>query len=324
MSFYFLMCSERSGSNFISKLLNGHKNICGPSTKHIINPVARNIFRYGDLSKERNWEELLKDIHQLISVDFSIWRRKFSYDDLKALSAPGDIKSLIQNIFLEEAYANGKQHVFIKENHVYEFFSFLLNYFPESKYVYQTRDPRDMALSWKKSPVHAGGVVNAARQWKHDQQQSLKNYHLLKNYGQAHFVKYEDLTANNEVEIKIIIDFLGIPFDDNIFEFHYDEITQKNAGMQEAWRNLSKGVISNNSQKYVKGLTENEIKSIEKICWYEMKHLEYSPEFSEEDLVQYSDEFLDYLSREELSEIALRRSPGVIDNMKAKARFYQR
>lgn len=324
MSLFFLMCSERSGSNFISKMINGHNNICGPSTKHIINPVARNLFRYGNLSEGKNWDALLGDIHRLISVDFSIWKKNFSLEELKKLSAPGDIKSLIQNVFLEEALANGKQHVFIKENHVYEFLPFLLTYFPESKFVYQTRDPRDMALSWKKNSDHPGGVVKAARQWKQDQQQSLKNYHLLANQGKAHFVRYEDLTANNKVEIRKILDFLGVPFDQGIFEFHKDEITQKNAGMQKAWNNLSKGVISDNSRKYLKDLTENEIKAIEKICLHEMKHLGYTPEFSDTDLSAISDDWLEEINREELSEIELLRSPGVEQNMKAKARFYQR
>jgi len=324
MSLFFLMCSERSGSNFISKLLNGHKNICGPSTKHIINPVARNLFRYGDLSEEKNWEELLEDIHRLMSVNFSIWRKSFSYEELKNLTVPGDIKSLIQNIFLEEALASGKQHVFIKENHVYEFLPFLLTYFPESKFVYQTRDPRDMALSWKKNSDHPGGVVKAARQWKQDQQQSLKNYHLLKGQGKAHFVKYEDLTANNEHELKKILNFLGIPFDEGIFNFYKDEITQKNAGMQKAWNNLSQGVIVNNSRKYLKDLLPDEIKAVEKICFFEMKHLGYVPEFSEYDLIAVTEDWLETLNQQEISDVELNRSEGVKANMDAKKNFYQR
>ena len=91
MSMFFLMCSERSGSNFIQKLLNGHNNICGPSTKHIINPVARNLFRYGDLTQKQNWDELLIDIHRLISISFSIWKKEFSLDDLHTLAPIGDI-----------------------------------------------------------------------------------------------------------------------------------------------------------------------------------------------------------------------------------------
>src|SRR5699024_6329855 len=121
-----------SGSNFVTKLLNGHSNICGPSTKHIINPLARNLFRYEPVEKEKNWDELLKDIYRLLNVSFSIWERSFSLEELKTEVPAGNVKKLIQYIFNEEAKANGKKQVFIKENHVYEFLPFLLYNFPEA------------------------------------------------------------------------------------------------------------------------------------------------------------------------------------------------
>ncbi|MGF2733405.1 sulfotransferase family protein [Marinobacter sp. DUT-1] len=324
MAFFFLMCSERSGSNLISKLMNGHENICGPSTKHIINPVARNLFRYGDLSDTENWKTLLSDIERLLSVEFSFWKRNFSFEDLENISPVGDIKSLIQNIFLEEARANGKQHLFVKENHVYEFLPFLMTNFPEAKFVYQVRDPRDMALSWKKNSDHPGGAVQAAHQWKKDQQQSLKNHHLLATMGKSHFVRYEDLTSNSEHEVKRILDFLGVPFDQKIFEFHKDEITRKNARMQKAWGNLEQGVISNNSQKYKSELASDEILAIESICRFEMKHLGYELENSFSALESVSKEWLEELQERELREVILDRSDGVKENMAAKTVFYQR
>lgn len=324
MSINFLMCSERSGSNFISKFLNGHSNICGPSTKHIINPVARNLFRYGDLTDKENWNALLIDIHQLMSVDFSVWKKNFQLEDLNLLAVAGDIKSLIQNIFMEEARANGKQHVFIKENQVYEFLPFLLIHFPDSKFVFQTRDPRDMALSWKKNKDHFGGVVRAARQWRQDQQQSLKNYHLLKELGKAHFVKYEELTANSELEIRKILDFLGIPFDPSVFDFHKDEITQRNSSMQSAWENLGKGVITNNSRKYLDELSVEEIIAIEKICFFEMNHLGYESSHSLEELNIITEAELDDLDCREIQTLQYILSPGVEGNIRAKKTFYNR
>jgi hypothetical protein len=318
------MCSERSGSNFISKLLNGHNNICGPSPKHIINPVARNLFRYGDLLKDENWDELLNDIEFLLSVDFSVWKKSFTKKDLASLAVKGDIKSLIQNIFMEEARENGKQNVFIKENHIYEFLPFLLIYFPEAKFVYQTRDPRDMALSWKKNLGHPGGVINAAKQWKKDQQQNSKNYYVLNKQGRAHFLRYEDLTANSEQELKWLVDFLGLPFDEGIFDFHKDEITQKNASMLEAWNNLSQGVMTDNSRKYLNELSTDEIKAIEKICWFEMKHLGYEPEFSYKELADVTDESLEEFHQKEVDSMELCQSEGVKANILAKSQFYQR
>jgi len=324
MSIFFLMCSERSGSNFITKLLNGHNNICGPSTKHIINPVARNLFRYGDISKQDNWDELLIDMHRLISVDFSIWKKSFTIDNLKALAPVGDIVSLIKNIFSEEAKANGKQHVFIKENHVYEFLPFLLLNFPEAKYIYMVRDPRDMALSWKKNTDHPGGVVKAAKQWQKDQQNTLKNYRELKNIGKAYLIKYEDLISDSDKYIKEIIDFLGLPYDENIKNFHQDELTQKNATMQKAWNNLSKEIIKNNKKKYLNELTQEEIQIIEKICYFEMIHLGYEPENIKDKLDIISDKKIEEFNQYELETLKYKRSEGVKLNMEAKKNFYEK
>ncbi len=324
MSISFLMCSERSGSNLIVKLMNGHSNVCGPSTKHIINPVARNLFRYEDIRKEENWTDLLNDICNLMNVEFSVWKKSFSLDELQKLAPRGDIALLIKNIFLEEAKANGKQHVFIKENQVYEFLPFLLINFPEAKYIYQVRDPRDMALSWKKNADHFGGVVKAATQWQKDQQSTLKNYNELRKVGKAHFVKYEDLIENPESAARDICEFLGIPYEDSILEFYKDDVTQKNASMQKAWSNLSKAVLRGNKKKYEAELSRDEIMAIEKICRFEMTCLGYNTEFSMDELNLVSDEYIRLLEKQEEGNIEVNRSSGVSMNMEAKKRFYQR
>lgn len=324
MSMSFLMCSERSGSNLIVKLLNGHSKICGPSTKHIINPVARNLFRYEDISNEDNWKSLLIDINNLMSVEFSVWEKSFSLDELQELAPRGEISLLIKNIFLEEAKANGKQHVFIKENQAYEFLPFLLINFPDAKYIYQVRDPRDMALSWKKNTAHSGGVVKAARQWQKDQQNSLKNYNELRKIGKAHFLKYEDLIENPKSATSDICDFLGFSYEDSILEFYKDDMTQKNASMEKAWNNLSKAVLKDNKKKYVDELSPKEIMAIEKICYFEMNHLGYNTGNTEDELRALSDEEVESMEQSEVNDMPMKRRPGVSMNMEAKKRFYQR
>lgn len=324
MSMYFLMCSERSGSNLITKLLDGHSDICGPSTKHIFNPVVRNLFRYEPLSKAANWDALLQDIDRLMNVEFSVWRKTFSFDELVRLAPAGDVVALIRNIFQEEAKANRKKHVFVKENHVYEFFPFLLINFPNARYVYQTRDPRDMALSWKKSPNHQGGVVRAARQWQKDQQNSLKNFNELQKLGKACFLRYEDLISEPEKQMDEVVSFLGLEKENCHQDFHSNELTQTNAGMHEGWSNLSQGVISSNKGKYRKELSANELIVVEKICYYEMMYLGYEPENELQDLDQLTSEDIDFLDKIECRDIPYCRSKGVEANMKAKKIFYQR
>jgi hypothetical protein len=321
---FFLMCSERSGSNLITKLLDAHSSICGPATKHLINPVVRNLFRYEPLSAPRNWNALLVDIHRLMNVGFSVWKKSFSLDQLKQLAPAGDVVSLIRNIFNEEALAHGKQHVFIKENHVYEFFPFLLINYPEAGYVYQTRDPRDMALSWKNSPDHPGGIVRAAMQWKKDQQNSLKNYNDLKKLKKAYFVRYEDLISDPQRYTDELVSYFGLTTEVCHMKFHEQDLTRQNASMHGGWRNLSREVMSNNKEKYLKDLPEYEVKIVEKICYYEMKFLGYEPGFSRRELDLITSDEIHELNAFEMRNIPHRAGEGVKANMEAKKYFYQR
>lgn len=324
MSLFFLMCSERSGSNFITKLMNGHENICGPSTKHIINPVARNLFRYGDLSVEKNWLELLSDIDRLFNVAFSVWKTKLDMEIMRDLAPTGDVAALIRNIFLREAQAHGKQHVFVKENQVYEFFPLLQYYFPQTRYIYLTRDPRDMALSWKKNKDHPGGVVAAARQWRNDQVQNLKNYHILKLKERAYHLRYEDLIIDTEEECRKVCKTLGVPFDGNICNFYQDDWTRKNAKQVEAWCNLSRPVMSNNSKKYREELTRQEITAIESICLFEMRYFGYDPDVVFDEAKMLRNDEVEQIAAVEAASHPRKPADGVVANMEAKKRFYRR
>ncbi|MGD8747605.1 MAG: sulfotransferase [Balneolaceae bacterium] len=324
MSLSFLMCSERAGSNLITKILNAHSDICGPTTKHIVNPVARNLFRYEPIDEPGNWAVLLRDLNSLLNVDFALWESSFTVEKLSGMAPVGDIRMLVENIFYEEARQQDKNHVFVKENQVYEFLPFLMLHFPESKYVYQVRDPRDMALSWKKSPAHPGGVIKGARQWKKDQQQFLKNYNELRKRGKALHIKYENLIATTEEEIKRVLQFLGYAYEPEMMLFFTDSLTQKNAQQIKAWENLSKKVMSDNKKKYLIELSIEEISYIEKICGYEMCHLGYELENDLNNLEKISEEALDEFERYEGETIKCERSDGIKANMKAKREMYRR
>jgi hypothetical protein len=322
VQFSFLICSERSGSNLITRMLDAHSQICGPATKHLINPVARNAFRYEPLERPANWQALLDDIHALLNAEFSHWRQGFSLDDLRRLAEPGDVAGLIRKIFAAEAH--GKTQVFIKENQVYEFIAFLLIHFPEANYVYQVRDPRDMALSWKQNPGHPGGVCRAARQWQSDQQNSLKLYSELRRLGRARLVRYEELISEPERVLTEVLAMLGLTWEPGMLAFHESELTRANAGQQHAWANLDKAVMTGNSQKYRSELSPDEIRAIESICANEMRHLGYACEFDRSELDRFASEALPAFEKADAQAKAHAQPASVKANVEAKKRFYQR
>jgi hypothetical protein len=324
VDFSFLICSERSGSNLITRMLDAHSQVCGPATKHLINPVARNAFRYEPLERPANWQALLDDIGALLDADFSHWRRRFSPADLAALAAPGDLPALVRGVFAAEAAAHGKARVFIKENQVYEYIAFLLLHFPRANFVYQVRDPRDMALSWKRNPGHPGGVCRAARQWQADQQASLRLYGELRRLGRARLVRYEDLIAEPERVLGEVLAMMGLAWEPGMLAFHESELTRANAGQQHAWANLGKAVMADNRQKYRDALGADEIRAIEAICSTEMQLLGYACEHDPAELARFAAEVLPaFEPADTLAKVHVPPA-SVKANVEAKKRFYQR
>jgi|GEM_PF-5493465 len=95
-----------------------------------------------------------------------------------------------------------------------------------------------------------------------------------------------------------------------MMEFYKNDLTQKNAKKQKAWNNLSKGVMSNNKEKYKKQLSDREISLIEKICYYEMKYLSYEPQHSLATLNAISSEDVNKFADEESKRIEYNRTEG--------------
>ena len=74
MHFDFLICSERSGSNLIAKIMNAHTQVCGPFPSHILRIFTQNLYRYGDIRRDENWDSLLDDLAVYHQSIFAQWK----------------------------------------------------------------------------------------------------------------------------------------------------------------------------------------------------------------------------------------------------------
>ena len=316
----FLLCSERSGSNLITALLNAHDQISGPATKHLLNPLSRNFYRYMPFDEE-GWKAVIEDICTLFTADFSKWESTFTQEELLSNVQTGDLRGLIAYFYDKEAA--GRPVSFVKEIKVHEFFPFLMAFFPGAHYLYQIRDPRDVALSWKKSTSHKGGVVASSLQWKTDQQKYLLFSHLPGIAQNLTMVAYEALVKNPKQVLLPFLTSIGLEWDVGLLNFHSNTQTIANALNQSAWENLSKPVLADNTNKYERELTPDEAKMIERITYFEMLALGYTPRFTWEELVVISEREIQEFHKRETEELPYRPTKGVIENMAAKQRFYQ-
>ena len=277
MKFDFLISSERSGSNLITKLLDNHSKYCGPTPPHLLRVFYPVLDKYGDLKVDENWNNFVNVILDFFNSKIGVWQTQPSIDELLTLQ-PRKLATVVAYIYEVEAKNHDKEKVFIKEVRTYDFFNEIGNDFPGAKFIWLVRDPRDMALSWSKSPVHRGDIVRATKIWQTNQSETLKLHHQFPN--KILLVKYEDLIANQEKELIRICDFLNIDFEEGMVDYHKKKISQDNAVQTDNWKNLNKSIIKDNSKKYLKTLTNEQIQFIEYVCQHEMKKLEYDFEFS--------------------------------------------
>jgi len=324
LDFTFLICSERSGSNLITRMLDAHSQVCGPATKHLMNPVVRNAFRYAPLDDAAHWSALIRDVNALLGADFSRWRTSWSVEALRALAPAGDLPGLLRGVFEAEAAAHGKRQLFIKENQLHEFVAFLLLHFPQSRFVTLVRDPRDMALSWKGNAGHPGGVCRAARQWQADQQQALKLHHDLQRLGRSVLLRYEDLVQDPQTALQPALAMMGLAWEPGMLDFHTSELTRDNASRQAAWSNLGKALMRDNGGKYRSALSAEEICAVECLCRGEMLHLGYACDHDEPTLTRFHTQSLADFERADTAAKVHTPPSNVQANIEAKRRFYER
>jgi hypothetical protein len=279
MDFTFLMSSERSGSNLITKIMDSHTEYCGPSPTHLFRILLGNNLKYGSLNDDRNWEILLEDTIELYNTKIGVWRLPLEFNRLKSEISACSITDVLKFIYQSEAWANGKSKLFVKENNIYDFIYFLLTDFDDAKFVYLVRDPRDMALSWKLSPNLRGCVIRAGNTWKRDQTKYLKIFSCLKLKNRAILMRYEDLLTRPDYSLKRLCNFLGVQFENQLLAFRDSNLTAQNANSSADWRNLNKPLMTRNFNKYLLHLSEEEIKYIECLCAEEMDILGYRREF---------------------------------------------
>lgn len=145
--------------------------------------------------------------------------------------------------------------------------AFLLQTFPEARFVFQVRDPRDYLASAKaRGKVWLGNKFGSLRQalsiWREDQLGGLTALALLGS-ERVHLIRYEDLVADAAQTLGGVCRFLGLPFDPAMLEFHKTQGAAKLAVAGGPRENLARPLMTDNFRKYRKSLSRREIKAVE-------------------------------------------------------------
>ena len=246
---FFIIGSGRNGITLLATILNAHKEIVIPPEQFVL-PYAiirRYIFFFWKSSRwVKNVKSLISNTEKTIKWDI----------DVEDLNSNGkDISFLFNNIFntyIDKSKPNSKiwgDKSPLNTN----FIKYIYPEFPDAKYIFLIRDPRDVALSYQK---YLGSDSLRFGIWKWND--SVRSYDYLVRRTDVLLVKYENLVESPVSELSRITDFLNLTKDDSISSF---KVSADKMGVEEDshHQNLRKPISARSVGKWKKELSEKEL-----------------------------------------------------------------
>lgn len=207
---------SRSGTTLLKEMLDRHSQLAIPWESYFIPQLW-------DRHRDRpDRDEFLADVARLERV--ASWGLTPA-DVAAQLPERPSFAQAIQAIFKAYAVAHGKERFGDKTPAYMQRLDLLERAFPDAQYVHLVRDGRDAALSFvamRRKPrfnwARPRGVLSFAAQWRLEVE-GARRFGRTRPYLE---LRYEDLVAEPERRLREVCDFLGLPFEPAMLEYHRD------------------------------------------------------------------------------------------------------
>jgi hypothetical protein len=281
--FNFLLCSERSGSNLIRVIVDAHPEICAPGPILLGNYVLRHRYVFGDLEDDANWNALVGAVGRASRRGQGMWGVELSDAEILDGVSERSFGAIYRFVYETTLRRQGKNLLFIKENRAFRYMWLIAEQFPDARFVFQVRDPRDYYLSCKKGwpwRTKYGSPLRTIETWQEDQTEYL-NIRQSVGPSRIFFQRYEDLLDDPARVLKPMCEFLGVAYDPRMLDYHRKDASHAMADTSRAWKNLSRPILHGNAAKYLTGLSGPELRMIEARLGELMRRLGYTPRYDD-------------------------------------------
>lgn len=271
---FFIIGTERSGTNLLRLILNSHSDVFIPHPPHLVKNFYHLQNRYGDLSKDKNFSFLISDMLKSIKLHPYPWQFIPSLEDVSSSAPKRSVIGAylaIHNLALKNTLKKiwGCKSTFMI-HHVGE----LLEANPQSKFIFLVRDGRDVAVSAKKSIFNHFNVYFTAKLWQKEQRRGMYWLSKLSN-DQIYLLRYEELISDPVKHIQSLCAFLHITYSETMLEFSKTKEAKLSASLSTSWNNTDKEIIKNNKEKFRKELSKEEISVFEAVAFEELSYFGY-------------------------------------------------
>lgn len=202
----FLVGMPRSGTTLLVEHLARHPDVIATPETHFFRSVCRTpSMARKQLSADRaeaTYIELSKRLRNAQGVGQRDAEKRRVFASATSLAA-------IARTAFRDLLAETKKTVLIEKTPDHGFFTDAITaVFPEARFIFLVRDPRDVALSWLKVPWNPAGILWPGIKWG----VMARNLSRRAGYDRQHFivVRYEDLLTNPERILRQLMAFLQL------------------------------------------------------------------------------------------------------------------
>jgi len=275
----FIIGIQRSGSNLLRLMLNQLPDIVAPHPPHILQRMMPLVPRYGDLSKSKTFSLLVDDVCRLVELNPVPWEGVvLNRKDVASRCRKQSLVAVFGAVYDVMAEAWGASTWCCKSLANIYYLPEIEDYFTNAKYIYLYRDGRDVAVSFRKAVVGEKHFYHIAKEWREAQQLALDFGEKVP--AERFFnLSYEELTTETEKTVRALCKFLNVDYKPSVLEFYKSDEAKRTASSSNLWENVTNPVMKQNSRKFLKEASKNEIHIFESVAGKEMDRLGYEQMF---------------------------------------------
>lgn len=233
---FFMIGSQRSGSNWLRTMLDEREDLVGPHPPHIMRDILPIIEKFGDLSVQENYRVLVDHVCVFVEYNQVPWtdnqgktiyfnrkeifsaavkscervmKKRLESNEYRDLEDSMFLLSVFDAIMNFYAKAKRKPLWICKSMGMSMFHKELMEFYGKERlrYVYLVRDPRDVAMSFMNTPVGDCHYHPIITKWTKLQRQAL---HIESTCPEILFrLHYESILANKKDVVKELYSFMG-------------------------------------------------------------------------------------------------------------------
>jgi hypothetical protein len=266
---------RRCGSHALRLRLNLNPDFHSPYPLHIIDFMPL-LPRYGDLSDDGNYFQLIVDVIGLQALNIVRWPG-ITFDPFEIFAAvEGETRS-VHRIVWELLLRAGENHhaavVMDKSLDSVRHADELMALFPDFLFLNVVRDPRAQVASMNRAIIYDFDTALNAAAWS--EAHCLARRLALAHPNRVLTIRYEDFLDDEERVLRTICRFIDLQFLPQMLDVGNSQEAKELSARSDLWVSNGSAPIAANKDKFRAQLSMAEIEIIETLAQDHMRHYGY-------------------------------------------------